>query len=56
MGSIAHAESLEIFELGKLGFWRNSYFHTKGARIKEKEKKREVISPIIHAKIFGAHS
>jgi hypothetical protein len=56
MGSVAHAQSLEIFELGKLGFWRNSYFHIKGAKIKEKEKKREVISPIIHAKIFGAHT
>jgi hypothetical protein len=51
MGSIAHAQSLEIFELGKLGFWRNSYFQIKGAKIKIKEKKkeREMISHMIYA-------
>jgi hypothetical protein len=31
-------------------------FPHKGAKIKEKEKKREVITPIIQAKIFGAHT
>jgi hypothetical protein len=39
-----------------LGFWRNSYFQIKGAKIKEKEKKREVISPMIYTKIFGVHN
>jgi hypothetical protein len=47
---------LEIFEVDMRGFWRSSYFQIKGAKIKEKEKKREVISPIIHVKIFGAHT
>jgi hypothetical protein len=27
----------------------------KGVKIKEKEKKREVISPMIYTKSFGAH-
>jgi hypothetical protein len=33
-----------------------SLFSIKEARIKEKEKKREVISLIDHAKVFGAHT
>jgi hypothetical protein len=35
MGFRAHAQSLEIFELYTLGFWRNSYF-----QIKEKNKRK----------------
>jgi hypothetical protein len=31
-------------------------FPNKRAKIKEKEKKREVISPMIYTKIFGAHN
>jgi hypothetical protein len=31
-------------------------FPNKGAKIKEKEKKREVISPMIYTKIFGVHN
>jgi hypothetical protein len=31
-------------------------FSNKGVKIKEKEKKREVISPMIYTKIFGAHN
>jgi hypothetical protein len=31
-------------------------FPNKGAKLKEKEKKREVISPMIYTKIFGAHN
>jgi hypothetical protein len=30
-------------------------FPNKGAKIKEKEKKREVVSPMIYTKIFGVH-
>jgi hypothetical protein len=30
-------------------------FPNKGAKLKEKEKKREVISPMTYTKIFGAH-
>jgi hypothetical protein len=30
-------------------------FSNKGVKIKEKEKKREVISPMIYTKIFGAY-
>jgi hypothetical protein len=43
-------------ELDKLGFWRNSYFQLKGVKIKEKKKKRGVISPMIYSKIFGVHN
>jgi hypothetical protein len=54
--SRAQDKSLEIFELDKLGFWRNSYFQIKGVKIKEEEKKRGVISPMIYSKIFGVHN
>jgi hypothetical protein len=30
-------------------------FSNKGAKLKEKEKEREVISPMIYTRIFGAH-
>jgi hypothetical protein len=30
-------------------------FSNKGVKIKEQEKKREVISPMVYTKIFGAH-
>jgi hypothetical protein len=31
-------------------------FSNKGVKIKEQEKKREVISPMVYTKIFGAHN
>jgi hypothetical protein len=40
--------------MAKLGFWTSSQFSDLETKIKEKENKREVITPRIHARVFGA--
>jgi hypothetical protein len=46
---------LKSFELGNLGFWRNSYFQIKESKNKRKGKEKRGDPPMIHTKIFGAH-
>jgi hypothetical protein len=41
MGFRTHAQSLEIFELYKLGFWRNSYFQIKEQNKRKGKGKRD---------------
>jgi hypothetical protein len=51
----SHSQSLMNFRIARLGFWRCLQISDLKSKIKEKEKKREVITQKIYARVFGVH-